>query len=115
MMKQREITVDANRAGAVAALAGMAAAAVTGAACIGPMIGIAFGIGGLGWLARYAHLQLPATLLTIALLALGFRLLYRRRDCGGTGRRRARTLLWVAVVFAVAINAFEYVVLPALG
>ncbi|MCB1915974.1 MAG: hypothetical protein KDG52_09685 [Rhodocyclaceae bacterium] len=114
-MNVHQDSIDPSRAGAAAALAGMATAVVTGAACIGPMIGIAFGIGGLGWLARYAHLQLPATLLTIALLALGFRLLYRRRDCGGTGRRRARTLLWVAVVFAVAINAFEYVVLPALG
>ncbi|MCB1906329.1 MAG: hypothetical protein KDH15_03075 [Rhodocyclaceae bacterium] len=115
MMKQREITVDANRAGAVAALAGMAAAAVTGAACIGPMIGIALGVGGLGWLARYAPLQLPASVTTAALLALGFHLLYRRRDRGGAARRRARALLWIAVAFAAAINAFEYLILPTLG
>ena len=104
-----------SRAGVAAALAGMAAALVTGAACIGPMIGITLGIGGLGWLARYAHLQLPATVLTVALLALAFHQLYRRRACSGAAPRRARRVLWVAVAFAVAINAFEYLILPTLA
>jgi hypothetical protein len=99
-----------------AAAAGIVAAIVTGAACIGPMIGIAFGIGGLGWLAQYAHLQVPASLLTVLLLAVGFHLLYRRRDCACTAaRRNARALLWLATVSAVAINAYEYLILPRLG
>jgi hypothetical protein len=80
------------------------------------MLGIAFGIGGLGWLVRYAHLQLPASVLTVVLLAAGFYLLYVRRDCGcTTARRSARTLLWVATAVAVAINVFEYLILPTLG
>ena len=104
------------RLGGGAAMAGMAAAVVTGAAGIGPMLGIALGIGGLGWLVRYAHLQLPASVLTVVLLAAGFYLLYVCRDGGCTAARRgARALLWVATAVAVAINAFEYLILPTLG
>jgi hypothetical protein len=54
--------------------------------------------------------------LTVVLLAAGFYLLYVRRDCGCTAARRgARVLLWVATAVAVAINAFEYLILPTLG
>lgn len=115
-MNPRQLTTNPAHAGAAAAVAGMLAAVATGAACIGPMAGIAFGIGGLGWLARTAPLQVPASLLTVALLAAGFQLLYRRRDCPcTTGRRGARVLLWIATGMAAAINAFEYLILPALG
>ncbi len=115
-MKHATQATPQERLGGAAAVAGMAAAVVTGAACIGPMLGIVLGIGGLGWLARYAHLQLPATVLTAVLLAAGFYLLYRRRDCDCTpARRGARALLWTATGLAVAINAFEYLILPNLG
>jgi len=115
-MNRQLTTIDPARAGGAAALAGIAAAIATGAACIGPMVGIVFGIGGLGWLAQYAHLRLPASLLTLALLALGFYLLYRRRDCAcSAARRRARALLWIAAAVALAINVFEYLILPTLG
>ncbi|MCB1927515.1 MAG: hypothetical protein KDH17_05705 [Rhodocyclaceae bacterium] len=114
-MNPQSNALDSSRVGVAAALAGMAAAMVTGAACIGPMIGIALGLGGLGWLTRYAHLQLPASVLTVTLLALAFQQLYRRRACSGTATRRARRVLWVAVAFAAAINVVEYLILPTLG
>jgi hypothetical protein len=117
-MKMKQIThaTTRERLGGAAAIAGIAAAVTTGAACIGPLLGIAFGLGGLGWLARYAHLQVPASLLTIVLLAAGFYLLYLRRDCAcSAAGRGARALLWVATAVAVAINLFEYLILPTLG
>lgn len=115
MNTERTQRVTTRTGGAVAA-AGRLAAIVAGAACIGPMIGIVFGIGGLGWLARYAHVRVPASVVTLLLLAIGYFLLYWRRDGScAAGRRRARTLLWIAAVAAAAINSFEYPVLPTLG
>jgi hypothetical protein len=103
--------------GAVAACGSFLATCVTAAVCALPLAAIGLGVGGLGWLTQYMHLRVPAALATAALLLLGFHLVYRLgAACGNDMRRRtAKTLLWSATAFAVAINTFEFLILPVLG
>lgn len=103
--------------GAVAACGGFLATCVTAAVCALPLAAIGLGIGGLGWLTQYVHLRVPAALATAALLMLGFHLVYRLgADCRNDVRRRtAKTILWGATAFAVAINTFEFLILPVWG
>jgi hypothetical protein len=106
-----------NRIGMAAATAGVVTACATGAACIGPFVGIVFGIGGLGWLAQYAYLRVPAALATLLVLAVGFILVRRagRGQACDRALRPARRMLWLAAALALAINTFEFVILPTLG
>ena len=78
--------------------------------CLGPLVLGALGIGGAGAFARLAALRPYILGITVALLAVGFYLTYRRpRDCGCEHRvanRAGRVGLWIATVlvllFAVA-------------
>jgi hypothetical protein len=103
-----------------AAIGGLAATLVTAMACVGPLVAIVLGIGGFGWLTRYAYLRVPATAATAVLLLVGFYLAYTRRvaSCGDARKRRAlrvaRAALWLAAVVAVVTNVFEYLIFPNL-
>jgi predicted lipid-binding transport protein (Tim44 family) len=105
---------------ATIALAGASvlASAGVGLACVGPLLGIVLGIGGLGFLSRYHWLQLPATIATAVLLATGFFLTYRRRgarcDHKARSARIERWLLWSATLLAIALQIFEHVIFPRL-
>jgi hypothetical protein len=103
-----------DKAGLIAAVASAAVTLLTGLACVGPFAAILLGVGGLGWLTRYVHLRVPASVLTLALLGFAFYMLRapRKQACPATPRRArlARALLWVSAVLAVAINLFEYVI-----
>lgn len=115
-----ELTSRDGKAGVATGIVGLLTTVATGAACVGPFIAILLGVGGFGWLTQYAHLRVPATLLTAAVLAFGFFRVYGKRSRGCSSQRSrtvrvARVLLWIATVLAVGINVFEYVVLPRLG
>jgi hypothetical protein len=113
-----EPTSDDTKVGVATGLLGLVTTVATGLACVGPFVAILLGVGGFGWLTRYAHLRVPATLLTVAVLAYGFFHMYgkRSRACpASTSARIGRVLLWTATVLAVGVNVFEYVVLPRLG
>jgi hypothetical protein len=104
-----------SKLGLLAATTGLLATLSTAAACVGPFVAILFGVGGFGWLTRYAHLRVPATVLTALVLGIGFWGLYGPRACPRSpGRRAARALLWLASALAIAINVFEYAVMPRL-
>jgi hypothetical protein len=103
--------------GALAAAGGFLAGCITVAVCLLPLLAIGLGVGGLGWLTQYLYLRVPAALAAAALLLLGYALVYRRgSQCARAGRRRAaKLILWVSAVFAIGINAFDFVLLPAVG
>ncbi|MFW6052131.1 MAG: hypothetical protein ACODAU_13215 [Myxococcota bacterium] len=118
--EHHETTSSEGKVGVATGILGLSTAVATGIACVGPFVAILLGVGGFGWLTRYAHLRVPATLLTAAILGFGFYRVYGKRSgaCAAnapTRRRLARVLLWSATVLAVGINVFEYVVLPRLG
>jgi hypothetical protein len=106
--------LSSDRVGIVAGLGGLFATVLTGLACVGPLVAILLGIGGFGWLTRYAYLQVPASIGTGLLLAGGFGFVYGRPTaCKHKGRQRASVwLLWIATVLAVAVNVFEYLIFP---
>jgi hypothetical protein len=110
-MKERSV-----RLGALAARGGLLISFATGLVCAAPLAAIALGVGGLGWLTQYVHLRVPAMLATAAVLLLGYVLVHRHgAACRNDGRRRAKVWLWFATAFTVAVNAFEFLILPALG
>lgn len=100
-----------------AAFGGLAATIVTGVACVGPLVAILLGIGGFGWLTQYGFLRVPATVATALFLAFGFYFVYvRNKACARTRKGRlSRVILWSATALAVAVNTFEYFILPNLG
>lgn len=109
-------------AAAVAAAGGLIATAGTAIACVGPLVAILLGVGGMGWLAQYAYLRVPASIATATLLGAGFWLAYRRPKSAACAKVRpsrakrvARTLLWIAAIAAAGVNLFEYVIFPHLA
>lgn len=110
-----------DEAAMVAAAGGLVAAIATAGACVGPLVAILLGVGGLGWLTRYADLRVPASIATGSLLAFGFYRVHWRPGAGRCARawsskkKVAAGLLWTATVVAVAVNLFEYLVFPHLG
>jgi hypothetical protein len=116
-----EVVGTGDEAAMAAAAGGLVAAVATAGACVGPLVAILLGVGGLGWLTRYADLRVPASIATGTLLAFGFYQVYRRPRAEGCGVKRSSKkrvavgLLWTATVVAVAVNLFEYLVFPHLG
>jgi len=115
----RRYARDSQRA-LVASAASVVTTATTAAVCALPLVAIVLGVGGFGWLTRYAYLRGPASWATLALLLYGFWRVYGcRMTCADPGaaftrRRAARALLWFCTALALTVNLFEYVVLPRL-
>ena len=112
-------TYDLNKekAGIITTTASLFASIVAGLACIGPMLGIAFGITGLGWLTQYSYLTLPASIVSISLLLAATYLLTKVRiNCVSKRRSRFNSVFLVVTAFVVVgINVFEYLVIPNLN
>lgn len=97
-------------------LAGLVASCVAGIACIGPLMGIALGISGLGWLTSYSYLTVPASVVSLALLSAALYMFMKRKSCCANKRRHLvkRNLLIVSALIVVGINVFEFLIFPNL-
>lgn len=87
---------------------------VAGGACIGPMLGIALGVGGLGWLSRYSYLTAPAAMASLLLIGVAV-YLYKKRRTSCADRRKHmlnRVFLIVTALIVLAINVTEFLILP---
>jgi len=103
--------------GVMAALASLLAATIAGLACIGPLLGIMLGIGGMGWLSHYTYLTIPASIISLLLMVFAV-FIYRKRTVSCASRRKHRfnqLLLGVSVLAVVGINSFEFIILPNLS
>ena len=102
-----------------ASIAAVGAALLASLCCIGPVLFVTLGVGA-GFATRFEPLRPLFTVLTIALLGLGFYSVYGRQrpttsaascDVDGTcavprSRRRDRTLLWIAAFVALVVLTF---------
>ena len=102
-----------------ASIAAVGAALLASLCCIGPVLFVTLGVGA-GFATRFEPLRPLFTVLTIALLALGFYSVYGRQgsttsaascDIDGTcavprSRRRDRILLWIAALVALVVLTF---------
>lgn len=102
-----------------ASIAAVGAALLASLCCIGPVLFVTLGVGA-GFAARFEPLRPLFTVLTIALLGLGFYSAYGRHgatmaaapcDVDGTcavprSRRRDRILLWIAALVALVVLTF---------
>lgn len=102
-----------------ASIAAVGAALLASLCCIGPVVFVTLGVGA-GFATRFEPLRPLFTVLTIALLGLGFYSVYGRQrarasaascDIDGTCaaprcRRRDKILLWIASLVALVILTF---------
>ena len=111
------LLINGEQAGVFAAISSLVTAFIASIACIGPMLGIVLGVSGLGWLSSFSYLGIPASLISIGLLAAAVYLYTKRKSsCANRRKHQWNRYLLSACAFAVvAINAFEYIILPNLG
>ena len=102
-----------------ASIAAVGAALLASLCCIGPVLFVTLGVGA-GFATRFEPLRPLFTVLTIALLALGFYSVYGRQrattpaascDIDGTctvhrSRKRHKILLWIAALVALVVLTF---------
>ena len=109
------------RRGLFAALGAVGAALLASLCCVGPLVFVAFGVGA-GLASSFEPLRPLFTMLTIALLAVGFHVVYGRRRTvtradGAAGgpdgscavprySMRDRIVLWVATLMALVFLTF---------
>ena len=99
-------------------IAAVGAALLASLCCIGPVLFVTLGVGA-GFATRFEPLRPLFTVLTIALLALGFYIVYGRAattaavSCEIDGacavprsRRRDKILLWIASLVALIVLTF---------
>ena len=110
-------TVNDEQKSVFTAAGAIAAAFVAATACVGPLLGIALGVAGLGWLSQFSYLTVPASVLSIVLVATALYLFKARRSsCVSRKRHRQnQAFLGLAVVIVALINIVEYLVIPGLA
>lgn len=98
-----------------AVVASVVAATAASVCCIGPVVAAVLGAGALGAASTRFEPYRPWLLgLTMILLGIGFVSAYRRQPecaddtCAPPTRRRAKIVLWIAVVVAGWLAAFPY-------
>lgn len=85
-----------------------------GACCVAPWAVALLGVGGAVMLARLAVLQPYVVAATLALLALGFWRVYRRRPvasdetCSLQNHERLQVAVWIAALIVISIDAASY-------
>ena len=123
-MAERDATSTSDtvpRRGLFAALGAVGAAFLASLCCVGPLVFVAFGVGA-GLASSFEPLRPLFTMLTLALLAVGFYVVYGRRrtmgqadgtTCGPDGscavpryHMRDRILLWLATMIAIVFLTF---------
>ena len=123
-MAEREVAPGdraQSRGGLFAALGAVGAAFLAALCCVGPLVFVAFGVGA-GLASSFEPLRPLFTMLTLALLAVGFYVVYGRRRIvtqadGASGGPdgscavprysvRDRILLWVATLIALVFVTF---------
>lgn len=118
------VGAGSTRRGLLASLGAVGAAFLASLCCVGPLLFVTLGVGA-GVASRFEPLRPLFTALTLALLAVGFYLVYGRAParagepapegaaCGPDGscavprnRTRDKVLLWVATVVAIVFLTF---------
>ena len=100
--------------GVLTSLGSLFASCIAGLACIGPLLGITLGLSGLGWLTQYSYLTVPASIVSMVLLALAIYVFKNRKSSCASRRRHFLNYYFLVITtfIVVGINAFEYLVLP---
>ena len=99
------------------ASASLAASIVAATACVGPLLAIALGVTGLGWLSQFSTLTIPASVLSVVLVLAAI-VVYKNRKSSCASRRKHFFYRWFLVLSAatvVSVNVFEYIILPNLA
>lgn len=114
-----EATPDRGRRGLAASLGAIGAALLASLCCIGPVLFVTLGVGA-GLASWFEPLRPIFSVMTVALIAVGFYAVYTRRPLGGRdascnvdgsrlvprNRSRDKMLLWIATVVALVLLTF---------
>lgn len=110
---------NGGRRGIAASLGAIGAALLASLCCIGPVLFVTLGVGA-GLASRFEPLRPAFSVITVALIAVGFYTVYGRRraraddpSCSVDGycavprnRSRDKVLLWIATLIALALLTF---------
>ncbi len=101
-------------AGMFTGFASLLASMVAGLACIGPLMGIALGISGLGSLTQYSNLTVPASIISLALLSVALYMFKARKVCCADKRKHLikRNMLALSALLVIGINVGEFLIIP---
>ncbi len=114
-----EAKPDLGRHGPAASLGAIGAALLASLCCIGPVLFVTLGVGA-GLASRFEPLRPIFSVMTVALIAVGFYTVYGRRPLGGSdascnvdgscvvprNRSRDKMLLWIATFVALVLLTF---------
>ena len=99
----------------IAGIGSVASAFLASLCCIGPLLGAALGVGGLGAVASLEAYRPYFLGVMFVFLGAAFYFTYGRKTCEdgavcqtGQGRRWQRALLWIAAAFALIFMAVPY-------
>lgn len=103
-LKEFQAREKALNVGFWGALGSVVASGVAMVVCIGPIVLVVLGVGGAGFLVRYAHYKPVFIVLMAVFLGLGFYLTYREKSreaarldaCVAQNLRRNKIVLWVS-------------------
>ena len=114
-----ETKPDRGRHGPAASLGAIGAALLASLCCIGPVVFVTLGVGA-GLASRFEPLRPIFSVMTVALIAVGFYTVYGRRPLGRSdascnvdgscvvprNRSRDKMLLWIATIVALVLLTF---------
>lgn len=114
----RPAAAPSARRGLAAAAGAIGAAFLASVCCVGPLAFVAFGVGA-GLASTFEPLRPVFTFLTVALLAVGFYVVYGKKPSAGDmtcapdgtcavprDRTRDKVVLWIAAVVALVFLTF---------
>jgi len=98
----------------LSSMTALLSAGLSASVCALPFVAISFGIGGLGWLTRYAAWQTPLLLLAVGLMACAW--FDPGRGKGACPRGPLATLFLVGSgMLVAAVVTIEYLIIPNLN
>jgi len=102
--------------GILTSMTALLSAGLSASVCALPFVAISLGVGGLGWLTRYAAWQTPLLLLSVSLLVAAWLGRWRKRGDVPCKRSVVATLFWAcATVLMAAVITIEYLIIPNLN
>ncbi len=98
-----------------AAAVALASSMLASLACVGPLIGIAMGLTGLGWMTQMSSWSLSVALLSLTLIYFSLILFKRRKICCISKQKHLRRqfFLQLSALLVLSLTIIDFIVIPS--